>query len=362
MELLEAYIQDPSTVLRNRIIEQHRGLVKSIARSLCRNGWMDVEDLEMVGYDGLIYAIERLGLIPTHAFLPYARVCIKGKMREFLGQNGAVKLPSEIKQLRRRMYAAEAELFSLLGRQPTHEEVRLMMGISVEKFLELQQANCSAVSLDAPVQQGEEGFTLLHTIPCPDNEGTEAVMVPERLSLFSKLRSILDFLPQELQQIVEWAYVDNRSPHEIARFLERSTWDVEQYLDQALSLLRQQFEDPGSATELPEWQRATQSEMQVVLEQVQTAIVQLQTQRSTVHIGAIAQTTGIECQKLWHHPKALHQIQFGEDVPSRVRAAIQRLAQKRKRATLAAVAREAKIPMMIARRYRHLLPGSRKTV
>ncbi|NEO49820.1 MAG: RNA polymerase sigma factor SigF, partial [Moorea sp. SIO4A3] len=59
MELLIAYYRNPSIQLRNQIVRLNAGLVRKIAHIVSQKCAEPYEDLEQMGYIGLIRAIER---------------------------------------------------------------------------------------------------------------------------------------------------------------------------------------------------------------------------------------------------------------------------------------------------------------
>ena len=58
IDLLHQYHKDPSIQLRNQLVELHKGLVRKIAYKFSHRCYEPYEDLEQIGYFGLIRAIE----------------------------------------------------------------------------------------------------------------------------------------------------------------------------------------------------------------------------------------------------------------------------------------------------------------
>ncbi|MEO1691677.1 MAG: RNA polymerase sigma factor SigF, partial [Cyanobacteria bacterium J06631_6] len=54
MDLLQSYHRDPSLKLRNKLVELNVGLVRKVAHQICRKCAEPYEDLEQIGYLGLI--------------------------------------------------------------------------------------------------------------------------------------------------------------------------------------------------------------------------------------------------------------------------------------------------------------------
>jgi RNA polymerase sigma factor (sigma-70 family) len=84
MELLMAYKQEPSINLRNRLVRLNAGLVRKIAHRISHQCSEPYEDLEQIGYLGLIRAIERFNPGQGCAFSSFAVPYIRGEMLHFL--------------------------------------------------------------------------------------------------------------------------------------------------------------------------------------------------------------------------------------------------------------------------------------
>ena len=95
IELLISYYQKPSLPLRNRLVRRHAGLVRQVARQLCRRCPEPYEDLEQIGYFGLIRAIERFNPDRGYAFSSFAIPYIRGEILHFIRDRaGVVKSPA----------------------------------------------------------------------------------------------------------------------------------------------------------------------------------------------------------------------------------------------------------------------------
>ena len=72
MELLLQYQQNPSVGLRNKLVRMNAGLVRKIAHRVSHQCAEPYEDLEQIGYLGLIRAIERFNPTQGCAFSSFA--------------------------------------------------------------------------------------------------------------------------------------------------------------------------------------------------------------------------------------------------------------------------------------------------
>ena len=80
--------------LRNRLVKLNAGLVRKIAHRVSHQCAEPYEDLEQIGYIGLIRAIERFDPTQGCAFSSFAVPYIRGEMLHFLRDRGSsIKVP-----------------------------------------------------------------------------------------------------------------------------------------------------------------------------------------------------------------------------------------------------------------------------
>ena len=98
MELLCLYHQNPSIRLRNKLVKLHSGLVRKMAHKFSHQCNEPYEDLEQIGYFGLIRAIERFDPTQGYAFSSFAVPYIRGEMLHFLRDRSTLlKIPRRCK-------------------------------------------------------------------------------------------------------------------------------------------------------------------------------------------------------------------------------------------------------------------------
>ena len=100
MELLQNYHRHPSLKLRNKLVELNIGLVRKVAHQICRKCAEPYEDLEQIGYLGLIRAIERFDPLQGAAFSSFAIPYIRGEMLHYLRDKGSMmRIPRRWQEL-----------------------------------------------------------------------------------------------------------------------------------------------------------------------------------------------------------------------------------------------------------------------
>ena len=175
--LLVQYHATPTLACRNQIATLNRGLVRKVARKLSQTSTEPFEDLEQVGYLGLIQAIERFQPEQGYAFSSFAVPYIRGEILHYLrDRSSVVKTPRRWQELQRSGEKARIKLKAELGRSPLDEEIAEALGIDLQEWQEVKIASNNRRyphSLDAIVYRdssGElEGQTLGDVITYPES-------------------------------------------------------------------------------------------------------------------------------------------------------------------------------------------------
>ncbi|HEY9735643.1 MAG TPA: RNA polymerase sigma factor SigF, partial [Trichocoleus sp.] len=170
IELLVAYHQNPTVELRNKLVRLNIGLVRKVVHRLSHQCRESFEDLEQVGYLGLINAIERFDPKHGNAFSSFAVPYIRGEILHYLrDRSGTVKIPRRWQDLHRSAQKVRDALSQQLGRAPKDSEVAAELGVSAEEWQQAKLANSnrSLLSLDAKVgtEAEESSVTLGDTLP-----------------------------------------------------------------------------------------------------------------------------------------------------------------------------------------------------
>ena len=132
-ELLVAYHRHPSLKLRNQIVELNQGLVRQIAHRMQAQCSEPYEDLEQIGYLGLIQAIERFNPQQGWAFSSFAMPYIRGEILHYLRDRGGImRIPRRWQDLHNRGRKVCKQLIASLGRQPQDQEIAGVLGVSLQ--------------------------------------------------------------------------------------------------------------------------------------------------------------------------------------------------------------------------------------
>jgi len=231
----EAYLRTRSLELRDSIVMQYAPLVKRLAAHLARDASMR-DDLEQVGFVGLIKAVERFDPRLNVPFGAYARQIVSGEMSHYLRDLAPViRPPRWLRKLSRHMHEAKDSLTSRLGRSPTDEELATEMNIRVEGVRELQrmQHQYNIVSLSAQAGPTERQANLdaikslrhvTFQLPVEDRIVLDAAI--EKLAAFER-RVIHLFFYMDLTQ-TEIAKRLGSTQRQISRTLSKTVQKLQQ--------------------------------------------------------------------------------------------------------------------------------------
>jgi RNA polymerase sigma-B factor len=243
MELLMAYKQNPTVQLRNQLVRLNAGLVRKIAHRVSHQCSEPYEDLEQIGYLGLIRAIERFNPSQGCAFSSFAVPYIRGEMLHFLRDRGsAVKIPRRWQDLQKESQKRQAELVRTLGRQPSDAEMAEALNISIVEWREVKLANKNRMllSLDATVcQQLDSSITLGDTLPDAHYQMLQSLEEDRQ-----QIQRALNQLEEKTRSAIEFVFFSGMSRKEVAERIGVSpmtvTRRIQRGLDQMVSFLQPQ--------------------------------------------------------------------------------------------------------------------------
>jgi RNA polymerase sigma-B factor len=243
MEMLIAYKHQPSVELRNRLVRLNAGLVRKIAHRVSHQCSEPYEDLEQIGYLGLIRAIERFNPVQGCAFSSFAVPYIRGEMLHFLRDRGTtVKIPRRWQDLQKEAQKCQGEMIRQLGRQPNDHEMAQALCVSVEEWREVKMAskNRMPLSLDATVcHQIDSSITLGDTLP--DTYYLRMQLLEEDRQ---QLQRAMAQLEDKTRSAIEYVFFNGLSRKDVAERIGVSpmtvTRRIQRGIDQMVAFLQPQ--------------------------------------------------------------------------------------------------------------------------
>ncbi|MFG2755257.1 RNA polymerase sigma factor SigF [Streptomyces wuyuanensis] len=249
------------TALRHELVRAWLPMADRLAGRY-RNRGEALEDLRQVAALGLVKAVERYDPDRGGAFESFAVPTIDGEIkRHFRDHTWTVHVPRRVQDLRNRVRAARQELAqSVGGREPGAAEIARHTGLTeAEAGAGLEAlGSYSALSLDAPVQGGGDGYSLADAMGGPD-PALDVVVDREAV------RPRLDGLPERERRILYLRFFRDMTQRRIAEDLGISQMHVSRLINRCCSRLREEIlhdavpdtqRDPGSARRRPARRRS----------------------------------------------------------------------------------------------------------
>jgi RNA polymerase sigma-B factor len=225
----------PALAGRDRLIEQHLPLARSLARRYLQGG-EPIEDLEQTAYVGLVKAVDRFD--PDRGSFPaFAVPSILGELRKHFRDRGwAVHVPRRLQEHALAVEKAVETLAGELRRAPTPAEIAQRADLTVEEVLEAHQAAAAHRALSLVTERDAEGDD-----DRPMDRGTlddGYTRTEERAVLVALLGALK---PQE-RRIVLLRFHHELSQREIGRLVGMSQMGVSRILRRSLDRMREAAE------------------------------------------------------------------------------------------------------------------------
>lgn len=210
------------------LVTENSGLIWSVARRFIGRG-AESDDLYQLGCLGFLKAVEGFDLSYGTQFSTYAVPKIAGEIRRFLRDDGAVKVSRSIKEQAMSIKVARNHLATVLGREPTLQEISRQTGFTPEEIALAENATAATESIQK--ECGEEGFTLENILT--DTESEEKMV--ERIALMQAISKLSD----REEMVIRLRYFHALTQERVAKVLEVSQVQVSRIEKKALGHLRE---------------------------------------------------------------------------------------------------------------------------
>jgi len=200
---------------RDEIIQANFRLVVWVAKKHVGGNHPAWVDIVAAGNEGLVIAAKHFDFRPDTRFSTYATWWVRQRIREELGENTTIRVPSHMQAQISRVQKAR-ETLEQRGEPATTEDIAAQIGEDVtyvRDIFQMRRNMSSIASLDAPLDSGDsDAATLMELIPAKGSE---------------------------------------RLPHDVVEYLHRVIDEIED--DRARAVLKQRFGfDGGSGATLRE--------------------------------------------------------------------------------------------------------------
>jgi RNA polymerase sigma-B factor len=213
---------------RDRFVAEYWYLCRRAARRFMRRG-LDRADLEQVGAIGLLKAIDRYDPTQSAPFEAYAWLLIIGELMHYVRDSERLlRAPRAVRGLERRWIAAERELWPLLGRQPSENDVAQFIAATPAQVREVRTYRARSHVLSFELSSDFE--------PCVPSSGIEEML--DRLTVDRMLQALS---PLE-RQIVVAIHLDGVTVVELAARLGYSRRHVTRLHRAAIDRLKSSSE------------------------------------------------------------------------------------------------------------------------
>ncbi|QYX82472.1 SigB/SigF/SigG family RNA polymerase sigma factor [Streptomyces akebiae] len=200
-----------------------------------RNRGESLEDLRQVAAMGLVKAVDRYE--PDRgAFESYAVPTITGEIkRHFRDRMWTLRVPRRVQDLRNKVRVARRELSqtSSGAAEPSVADIAALAGLTEEEVHAGMEAldSFSALSLDAEMASGDDGYSLADTLGSPD---TAYDTVVDRESVKEGLRR----LPERERAILYMRFFEDMTQNRIADRLGISQMHVSRLISRSCARVR----------------------------------------------------------------------------------------------------------------------------
>ena len=236
-ELLRLYHEEGDTAARERLVQRHLPLVRSLARRYAGRG-EPLEDIEQVGAIGLLKAIDRFELERDVSLATYATPNVVGEIkRHFRDKGWAIRVPRALQELNARMSSTIDGLTSKLGHSPSVGEIATALETTPEEVLEALEVGSAYTTLSLSVSpSNDEGES--DPLDAIGEEDLGFEQSEDRVALAPALGSLA---PRE-REILRMRFEEGLPQTQIADRVGLSQMHVSRLIRKSLAVMRNELQ------------------------------------------------------------------------------------------------------------------------
>jgi RNA polymerase sigma factor for flagellar operon FliA len=239
-QLWRDYRAGPTTELRNQLVELYLPLVKYNAERIWARlpEGVDLDDLISAGVFGLMDAIDAFDLERGVKFETYCVPRIRGAMLDELRTMDWV--PRLVRSKHTKLEETRKRMEADLGRPPTHDEMALRLGVSLEEYEKIA-GDATAVSLVSLNKKWYETDSYKDVREIDILEDKKAEDPTHRLQNRDLMRLVTRGLNRNERLIIILYYYEDMTMKEIGATLDLSESRVSQMHSSIVSRLQAQL-------------------------------------------------------------------------------------------------------------------------
>ncbi len=238
LKLFQKYQANPTTELRNKIVELNFGLVKKEANHWVYKCNESYEDLLQVACLGLIRAIERFDINKGNAFSSFAMPYVRGEIQHYLrDKSTTLRIPRRWLEQKQKSVTFVNNFRKDYNRQPTDYEISQHLKVSLKEWQDIKLAyqNRKPLSLDISVNNDHDSQTSLCDLVADPRYRSFQLVHEDRI----RLQQALSKLEDRTRNVLEFVFLQDLTQKETAHRMGISVITVSRQIKKGINILQE---------------------------------------------------------------------------------------------------------------------------
>ena len=188
-----------------KLIKDNKKLICSIINKY--TNYYEFDDLYQVSVIGIIKAAKNYNESYNVKFTTYAYKYILSEIINFINNSKLIKVSREYQKMYKKILETRNLLTQKLMKEPTIKEISLFLEIDENIINDVLQSKENIKSLDEFLEYDDKKLTLLDTITTNNEDQSNYII----------LKEVLNTLPKEEQELINYRYFQDKTQNEIAQ-------------------------------------------------------------------------------------------------------------------------------------------------